>query len=545
MKISEITISAALPLHTGSSRDNVASLGEKKQASLSSLKVRDDATPSREETSGSEIDYSPDSDDISFSGKAMECEPARNPLERFLPNISFPSCGSGDSAIATPVKTERRFTTGSDACIASSSLDTLTWDNPLSGTSAPESVYSSPPFARLREGEFRQRLGRRLQSNHHSSFDQRNESSNKPASPESSSESDKKRTDEEAQVRKRALNNSFNSYQSPAWKMMQDSLSTRDQRTSRQARFGRPKLNYTVILNSVKIHVYDLLEHETVMRLWNSCDCPLGKVFQAVNNGLHCLGSGAYHAGIEVNGVEYSYGYSPLKSVTGVFTNLPKRAHGHQYRTTIDFGEIKTTKKISMLVPVELSVSDDENSTSFPENSMKSPMQRTSPRSIASFLDMDDADSGPSFGKSSGGRVKGKLVEKICEVPVNGNAVMSELAFCYMGSDYDILRYNCCHFVKGACIALGIKETEIPTWFMNLAAIGVATEDAIVDFETTVINPFKKIFVRDDNNSYEEEVQEEGFEVIEHPRNGRVPKEKPPDLDESNIPFKRTLTWTY
>jgi len=544
MKIPSITnLSEASPLRTGSSRDDVASLGKKKQASLSSLKVRDDATPSREETSGSEIDYSPDTDDSSFSGKAMGCEPVRNPLERFLPKINLPSCGSEDSAISTPVKPDRRFT--ADACIASSSSDSLTWENPLSEASVPESVYSSPPFARLREGEFRQRLGRRFQSNNPSSCDQRNESSNKPASPESSSRSFKKRTDEEGQMGKNSLNNSFNSYQSPAWKMMQDSLSTRDQRTSRQARFGRPKINDTVILNSVKIHVYDLLEHETVMRLWNSCDCPLGKVFQAVNNGLHCLGSGAYHAGIEVNGVEYSYGYSPLESVTGVFTNLPKRAHGHQYRTTIDFGEIQTTKKISMLVPVELSVSEDENSTSFPANSMKSPMQRTSPRSIASFLDMDEAESSPSFGKSSGGRVKGKLVAKICEVPINGNAVMSELAHCYMGSDYDILRYNCCHFVKGACIALGILETEIPTWFMNLAAIGVATEDAIVDFDTTVITPFKRIFVGDDNNSYEEEVQEEGFEVIEHPRNGRVPEEKPPDLEESNIPFKRTLTWTY
>jgi len=499
---------------------------QNKYTSKSSNREKDERVPSRDETSGSEIDYSHDSDDNSLND--LVCGPGSNPLERFLPEMNLPSCGTGESAIATPMKLNRRSTMGAEP---------LSWEDPLSDVHG--SAYSSPPFARLREDEFRERLGRRIHSNCSPPSGQEGDPSQKPLPYQSSLW----RNEGESSTGK-ALNNSFNSYQSPAWKIMQESLSTRDQRASRQARFGRPRSDVD-FLNSVKIHVYDLLERETVMRLWNSCDCPLGRVFQAVNNGLHCLGSGAYHAGIEVNGVEYSYGYSPLEGVTGVFTNLPKRAPGHQYRTTIDFGEVKTTQKISMMVPESLLVSDDETSSILREKSNPSPSRKTSPRSVGSFLDVGVNDSSSS-GKSIWGRVRGKLVEKICDVPVNGNVVMSDLAHVYMGSDYDILRCNCCHFVKGACIALGILESEIPTWFMNLAAIGVATEDAIIDFDSTIVTPIRRIFIQNINNStYEEEVEEEGFEVIEHNRDDIVPKKESKPLDEPCVPFKRTLTWTY
>jgi len=48
----------------------------------------------------------------------------------------------------------------------------------------------------------------------------------------------------------------------------------------------------------------------------------------------------------------------------------------------------------------------------------------------------------------------------------------------YLGTDYDLLRKNCCTFSHDACIRLGISEEEIPSWFHNLASAGAVTQDA-------------------------------------------------------------------
>lgn len=52
--------------------------------------------------------------------------------------------------------------------------------------------------------------------------------------------------------------------------------------------------------NRIKLHVYDLIAEETVMQLPWGCHFPIGQCFNAVNSGLHTLGTGAYHVGIEV-----------------------------------------------------------------------------------------------------------------------------------------------------------------------------------------------------------------------------------------------------
>mmetsp|Transcript_27118 Transcript_27118/g.64830 ORF Transcript_27118/g.64830 Transcript_27118/m.64830 type:complete len:100 (+) Transcript_27118:2280-2579(+) len=48
----------------------------------------------------------------------------------------------------------------------------------------------------------------------------------------------------------------------------------------------------------------------------------------------------------------------------------------------------------------------------------------------------------------------------------------------YMGTDYDLLRKNCCSFAKDACVQLGIRQEEIPSWFHNLAQTGAMTHDS-------------------------------------------------------------------
>jgi len=80
----------------------------------------------------------------------------------------------------------------------------------------------------------------------------------------------------------------------------------------------------------------------------------------------------------------------------------------------------------------------------------------------------------------------------------------------------------------------------------NLAAVGVATEDAIIDFDHTIISPIRSIMKNHSKNDISDEVQEEGFEVIEHRHLGQKSDELiSTPSDNSNVPLKRTSTWTY
>jgi hypothetical protein len=52
--------------------------------------------------------------------------------------------------------------------------------------------------------------------------------------------------------------------------------------------------------NRIKLNVYDLLHDEVVMQLPWGLLFPIGQCFNVVNSGLHNLGTGAYHVGVEV-----------------------------------------------------------------------------------------------------------------------------------------------------------------------------------------------------------------------------------------------------
>jgi hypothetical protein len=121
--------------------------------------------------------------------------------------------------------------------------------------------------------------------------------------------------------------------------------------------------------------------------------------------------------------VEYAYGANSTSGLTGVFTCMPKHSPGYQYRQTIDFGNRLTTR-----------------------NQYSGQGSR---RSLPPTL-----------------------------VPVDGREIVRQMASEYMGVDYDLLRKNCCTFAYDACTRLGVRESEIPTWFHNLAAAGAITQDA-------------------------------------------------------------------
>ena len=72
-------------------------------------------------------------------------------------------------------------------------------------------------------------------------------------------------------------------------------------RLSRTVRYGRRgEVPVTRKVNQIRLHIYDLIHTDTIMRMPWGCDFPIGKCFQVMNNGLRALGTGAYHCGIEV-----------------------------------------------------------------------------------------------------------------------------------------------------------------------------------------------------------------------------------------------------
>ena len=88
-------------------------------------------------------------------------------------------------------------------------------------------------------------------------------------------------------------------------KQRQDSDEEREKQDSRVKRTMQPlqqrqPLNPPSKMNWIKLHVYDLITDEAIMQLPWGCHFPIGQCFNAVNSGLHTLGTGAYHVGIEV-----------------------------------------------------------------------------------------------------------------------------------------------------------------------------------------------------------------------------------------------------
>jgi hypothetical protein len=192
------------------------------------------------------------------------------------------------------------------------------------------------------------------------------------------------------------------------------------------------------------------------MQLPWGCNFPIGSCFNAVNSGLHTLGTGAYHVGIEINGIEYAFGANETQGLTGVFTCMPQNSPGYQYRTTIDFGDRVLIRSID------------------PTASRRGDSVQPAKRSV------------------------------------DGREVVREMATEYMGLDYDLLRKNCVTFAHNACLRLAVRESEVPEWFRNLCVAGASVQDAA----NSTIEPLSKVFSSCDMDGLAEWVQGSGFEVI-------------------------------
>lgn len=203
-----------------------------------------------------------------------------------------------------------------------------------------------------------------------------------------------------------------------------ESSSTRTAR--RTYRKSRVVASGPVHSNSLKLHIYDLISNDTLVELPWGCMCAIGKCFSEMNSALHELGTGAYHVGVDINGIEYAFGSTDVPGRTGVFTCKPMHSMGYQYRTTIDLGQRTVTRRKWKRVPR-------------PDNSGEDRIE----------------------------------VEKY----IDGRQIIKEMIPEYMGTDYDLLRKNCCTFARDACLRMNVPPEEIPSWFRNLAESGAITQD--------------------------------------------------------------------
>jgi hypothetical protein len=63
---------------------------------------------------------------------------------------------------------------------------------------------------------------------------------------------------------------------------------------------------------------------------------------QALNGMLRIFNSGAYHAAVEINGEEWSYGF--CDTGTGVFSCTPGSCEAHRHKEAIKLGEVKISE---------------------------------------------------------------------------------------------------------------------------------------------------------------------------------------------------------
>lgn len=96
-------------------------------------------------------------------------------------------------------------------------------------------------------------------------------------------------------------------------------------RISRNAKYGKKVETKNRKDNSIKLHIYDLLTNETYMQVGWGCEFPIGQCFNAMNDGLHALGTGAYHCGIEVRHVFLYFKMLLISLVDEFLTPPPPR----------------------------------------------------------------------------------------------------------------------------------------------------------------------------------------------------------------------------
>ena len=221
----------------------------------------------------------------------------------------------------------------------------------------------------------------------------------------------------------------------------------------------------------------------------------------------------------------------------GIFTCVPKESPGYEYRQTIDFGPLRTTKRTWIRIPRRL------RSTS---------TSRDHPNKDGEKSTVDDSTIS-SIGTSSSQSSK-SCIYSFCEIEsfADGHAVIHSMAPEYMGSNYDLLRKNCCTFALDVCIRLGVEKSDIPRWFYNSPQAGADAEDVISNVEKPV---WGMLDCHGGMDPSDLECYNHGFEVIMDERKTHTcdriltviesPAMRTPCVRRPLNDFNETASWTY
>lgn len=80
----------------------------------------------------------------------------------------------------------------------------------------------------------------------------------------------------------------------------------------------------------VRLNIYNIAESD---------------VLAGVNDVLHAVGTGAFHAGVEVYSSEWSFGNTPGPTRSGIFRTPPRTCDDHKFRESIVMGETSLSEK--------------------------------------------------------------------------------------------------------------------------------------------------------------------------------------------------------
>ena len=183
--------------------------------------------------------------------------------------------------------------------------------------------------------------------------------------------------------------------------------------------------------------------------------------------------------------------------MSGIFTCVPKESPGYEFRETLDFGKLSTTKRTWIRIPKSGKGATFQNISKAFSSSIDTQDEKKSPESPVNSAPSKDMNHLYSF----------REIESFAD----GHSIVHSLAREYMGTDYDLLRKNCCTFARDLCIRLGVKEEDIPSWFHNAAQAGANAEDAI----TTAENNMRRLVdCNQGGDPLDGENKDHGFEVL-------------------------------
>lgn len=211
-------------------------------------------------------------------------------------------------------------------------------------------------------------------------------------------------------------------------------------------------------IEPVFVHVYSL-GHASVMK--------------QVDKGLELIGCGAFHAGCECYGVEWSYGYND-QDTFGIFPSPPKYCDMHEYKESHYIGDTTVTEAefecwLQFLTRKDYKQEDplDENFPKRVPRVGETPAEFFGAATHELYTDelnpiTKEADIGEVYDYKDSSRMWTKFED------TEGNEVITRVG--WWGDEYELLDNNCCYLTDHLLKILVHKP--LPSWIFSLAKIG-------------------------------------------------------------------------